>query len=34
MLFEVNTDGIPRELTIICYFQKNLKPSIKIEIEQ
>lgn len=25
---------MPNKLTMICYFQKNLKPSIKVEIEQ
>ena len=27
-------DRTPEELTMICYFQKGLKPSIKVEIEQ
>ena len=27
-------DRAPNELTMICYFRKGLKPSIKVEIEQ
>ena len=27
-------DWTPNELTMICYFQKDLKPSIKVEMEQ
>ena len=34
ILAKFNTVGAPHESTMICYFWKGLKPSIKVEIEQ
>ena len=34
ILAEFDTVGAPNESTMICYFWKGLKPSIKVEMEQ
>ena len=34
ILLEFDTDGAPKEPTMIRYFQENLKPSVRAEIEQ
>ena len=33
ILVEFSTIRAPNELTIICYFQEDLKPSIKVVIK-